>query len=303
MAAVRGIGFSSGVSEDPNFEQLRRNLDEAAALGVEFAELPIFAMDLIAGGRILPAQVRRLKGAIAGRGLGFTAHGPIAINFMQGPEVIGRHLAVAKATVGLAAEIGAVHLVLHTGHMPAQSEAAIEAAYAAQREAFAALGETAAQHSVIVAVENIFVSDAKMHTALPSRLARDIEAIGHPNICGCLDFSHAAITCTAQGADYLTEAGALVAVARHVHLHDSFGDPLQLRIFARSERVAYGLGDLHLPIGWGNLPWAEMMARFVFEPDVIFNLELPLPYWFALKDSVRAVREMAQTYQLRRANV
>src|SRR5262245_20537335 len=124
MAVLRGAGFSTGISEDPNFEQLRRNLDEAVALGMEFAELPVFAMDLIAGGRILSAQVKRLKEAIAGRGLGFTAHGPIAINFMQGPEAFARHLTVAKATVELAAEIGAVHLVLHTGQMAAESEAA-----------------------------------------------------------------------------------------------------------------------------------------------------------------------------------
>jgi sugar phosphate isomerase/epimerase len=300
MKAVRGLGFSSGVSEDPNFEQLRRNLDEAAALGVAFVELPVFAMDLIAGSRVLPTQVKRLKEAITGRGVGFTAHGPIAINLMQAPEVIPRHLAVAKATVELAAEIGAVHLVLHTGYMPAQNEVAIEASYAAQREAFAALGEIAAQHSIIVAAENIFVSDANMHTALPSRLAREVEAIGHPNVRACLDFSHAAITCTARGADYLGEAAALARVARHLHLHDSFGDPLQLRTYARSERVAFGLGDLHLPLGWGNLPWADMMARFVFEPDVIFNLELPLPYWFALNDSVRAMRHMAEAYQARR---
>ena len=303
MAAVRGIGFSSGVSEDPNFEQLRGNLDEAAALGVEFAELPIFAMDLIAGGRILPAQIRRLKEAIAGRGLGFTAHGPIAINFMQGPELIARHLAVASAAAGVAAEIGAAHLVLHTGHIPAQNEAAIEAAYAAQRGAFAALGEIAAQHSIIIAVENIFVSDANSHTALPSRLAREIEDIGHPNIRGCLDFSHAALTSAARGADYFTEVEALARVAKHLHLHDSFGDPLQLRTYTRSERVAYGLGDLHLPLGWGNLPWADMMARFVFEPDVIFNLELPVPYWFALTESVEAMRDMAQAYQSRREGV
>jgi sugar phosphate isomerase/epimerase len=299
MKAVRGIGFSTGVSEDPNFEQLRRNLDEGAALGAEFAELPVFAMDLIAGGRILPTQVRRLKEAISGRGVGFTAHGPIAINFMQSPEVTARHLAVAKANVELAAEIGAAHLVLHTGHRPADSEASIEAAYAAQREAFAALGELAAQHSIIIAAENIHASEPKMHTALPSRLAREIEAIGHPNVRACLDFSHAALACAAQGADYLAETGSLARVARHLHLHDSFGDPFQLRTYARSERVAYGLGDLHLPLGWGNLPWGEMMTRFDFEPGVIFNLELPVPYWFALADSVRAMQDMAEAYRSR----
>ncbi|MGO9170344.1 MAG: sugar phosphate isomerase/epimerase family protein [Rhodomicrobium sp.] len=302
MAAVRGAGFSSGVAEDPGFEHLRRNLDEAAELGVEFVELPLFAMDLLAGGRILPGQLRRLKGAIAGRGLGYNAHGPLAVNFMQPRDVLARHLAVARATVEVAAEIGAVHLVLHTGHIPSQDEAAIEAAYAAQRDAYAELGEIAALHSLIVAVENIPITEAGSHTALPSRLAREIEAIDHPNVRGCLDFSHAAITCKEQGADYFTEAKALARVARHLHLHDSFGDPVQLRTYTRSERVAYGLGDLHLPIGWGSLPWHDMMAAFEFEPGVIFNLELPVPYWFALADSMQAVQEMAEAYSARRSN-
>jgi sugar phosphate isomerase/epimerase len=302
MAAVRGVGFSSGVIEDPNFDKLRRNLDEAAGLGVEFVELSLFGMDLIAGGRVLPAQLRRLKEAIAGRGLSFTAHGPIAVNFMQPREQLLRHLTVAKATLDAAAELGVVHLVLHTGHLKAQSEHAIEAAYAAQREALARLGEIAACHAIVIAVENIPVLEAGAHTALPGRLAREIEAIGHPNVRGCLDFSHAAILCKAHGADLLAEAKALARVSRHLHIHDSFGDPFQLRTHTRSERVAYGLGDLHLPIGWGNLPWHDWMAKLEFEPDVIFNLELPVQYWFALSESVKAVAEMADIYRARRSN-
>ncbi len=303
MAAVRGAGFSSAVLEDIHFDQLRQNLDQAEELGIDFVELPLFMMDLIAGGRVLPAQMRRLHDALKGRGLGYTAHGPIAINFMQAPEMVSRHIAVAKATIEAAAEIGAVHLILHTGMTTAQTEAGIEAGYAAQREAYALLGDFAAQHSMIIAVENVFVSSENERTALPSRLAREIEAIDHPNIRGCLDFSHGAITCAAQGADFLSEAKALARVACHLHIHDSFGDPAQFRTFARSERVAYGLGDLHLPIGWGNLPWHGMMGDFTFLPDAIFNLELPAQYWFALEDSVRALRDMIEVYQARRSNV
>lgn len=302
MAAVRGAGFSSAVVEDPDFERLRQNLDQAAELGIEFVELPLFKMDLIAGGRILPAQLRRLKEAVAGRDVEFTAHGPIGVNFMHPREALHRHHQVARATIEVAAEIGAAHLILHTGHTPAQGEAAIEEAYAAQRDAFSALGEIAALHSLVIAVENIFVMESGLHTALPSRLAREIEAIGRPNVRGCLDFSHGAITCKAQGADYLSEAKALARVSRHLHIHDSFGDPAHLRTHSRSERVAYGLGDLHLPVGWGNLPFQEMMRSFEFEPDAIFNLELPACYWFALEESVGAVREMIETYRTGRSN-
>ena len=302
MAAVRGAGFSSGVCEDPDFEQFRRNLDEAVELGVEFVELPLCAMDLIAGGRVLPEQVRRVKDAIAGRGLGYTAHGPLAINFMHEPEIAARHMHVAKATIEVAAELGVVHLILHTGHTRGQSDAANEAAFGRQREAFVALGEIAATHGIIIAVENIFVSEADAYTALPSRLAREIETIGHPNIRACVDFSHAALLCKARGVDFMEEVQALGAVARHLHIHDSFGDPAQFHTYTRSERVAYGLGDLHLPLGWGTLPWPGMMASLAFEPGVIFNLELPVPYWFELKNSVRAMQEMIEVYRARRSN-
>lgn len=302
MAAVRGAGFSIWVSDDYNFEQLRRELDLAAELGVDSVEIPLFVLDLISGGRVLSAQVRRLKEALAGRGVGYTAHGPIAVNFMAPREQLPYHLAAAKATIEVAAEIGVVHLVLHTGTMPGHDQAAIEAAYAVQRDAYATLGEAAASHKLIIAVENIIASEPGWYTALPSRLAREIEAIGHPNVRGCLDMSHAAVTSKARGADFFAEVKALARVCRHLHVHDSFGDPSQIRTYSRSERVAYGLGDLHLPLGWGSLPWQELMAALEFEPDIIFNLELPSPYRIALRESLHAMRELIGIYSARRSN-
>lgn len=299
MVAVRGIGFSSSVQEDIYFDRLRANLDQAEELGVNFVELPLFMMDLVAGGRVLPSQMLRLHDALKGRPLGYTVHGPIAVNFLQPAEIVARHLTVAKATIEVAAEIGACHLIMHTGRTKAQTSAEIDDLYARQREAFVTLGEIAAKHSITLAVENIFVTEANEHTALPSRLADEIAAINHPNVRGCLDFSHAAITCRAQGVDFLTDAKALAAFSCHLHLHDSFGVPAQSWTRSRSERVAYGLGDLHLPIGWGDIAWTAIMNEFTFQPNAIFNLELPVNYWFALEDSVRAVWTMSEIYQAR----
>ncbi len=300
MAAVRGVGFSSAGQEDIYFDRLRENLDQAEELGVDFVELPLFGMDLIAGGRVLKAQVHRLHDALKARSIGYTAHGPISLNFMQPPEIAARHLTVAKAAIEVAAEIGAPHLVLHGGRMlREQTEAQVEDLYARQRDAFAVLGDIAAQHSMILAVENIHALGSKERASLPSRLAREIETINHPNVRGCLDFSHAALLCTAEGVDFLSEAKALARVSSHLHIHDSFGDPAHFWTFSRSERLAYGLGDLHLPIGWGNIPWAAIMQDFTFQPDAIFNLELPVHYWFALEESVRAVQEMSDVYRAR----
>lgn len=301
MAKVLGVGFSTSARDDPDFDLLRRDLDTALELGVEFVELPLFTMDIIAGGRVLDAQVRRLKEALASRLLRFTVHGPIALNLMQAADLVQRHMTVAKATIEICAEIGALHLVLHTGTIRSQDPSEIDTAYAGQRDAFAELGDMAATHNLIIAVENIFATQADEHTALPSRLASEIVAINHPNIRACVDFSHGAITSTAQEADFLKEVRALAPLARHLHIHDSFGDPAHLRTYSRSERVAYGLSDLHLPIGWGNIPWPKIMSEVAFEADTIFNIELPGHFAYALPDCVASVREMIRTYELSRA--
>ena len=148
-------------------------MSQAEELGVEFVELPIFAMDLIAGGRVLQTQMHRLHGALKARSVEYTAHGPIGLNFMQAPEIAARHLTAAKAAIEVAADIGAPHLVLHTGRTMAQAASGDGGPLRSPARGVRALGEIAARHSIIIAVENIFPTKASEHTALPSRLARD----------------------------------------------------------------------------------------------------------------------------------
>jgi sugar phosphate isomerase/epimerase len=296
MGAVRGIGFSSATSEDVNFTSLAASLDQAEALAVDIVELPFMGMDLIAGGRVIAFQMKRLKAVLAGRKLAYTVHGPIGFNLFAPDELLARHVRTLEAYIEAAAEIAALHLIVHTGHCPSGRDADLDRLYGQQREALSRLGDAARNANLVLCVENIFVSNATDHTALPSRLASEIEAIGHPNVRACLDFSHAAITCSANKADFMTEAQSLARVSKHLHLHDSFGDPTQMRTHSRSERVAYGLGDLHLPLGWGNIDWDALMANCRFEDGVIFNLELPPPYRYALGDCVREVRRLAEVH-------
>jgi sugar phosphate isomerase/epimerase len=303
MTAVRGIGFSTFSNEDQDFEQLRRDIDKAVELGVDFVELPLFCMDVIAGGRILKEQVKRLKSAVEGRGLGVTVHGPIAANFMALLDgVQERHLEVVKAYLEISAELKAAHMVIHTGIMVKPASSQIAEGYERQREALTTLGDFAKALGLILVVENVFVTSHDHYTALPSRLAQEIKAVGHSHVWACLDFSHAAIRCHHTAADFLSEVKALAPVAKHLHIHDSFGDSTQMTTYSKSERVAYGLGDLHLPIGWGKLPWDELMSSLSFADGAIFNLELPYMYRHALHESVEAVRGMASTYKAHQAS-
>ncbi|MBT3069955.1 sugar phosphate isomerase/epimerase [Rhodomicrobium sp. Az07] len=297
MAIVGGVGFASAACEDSDFEALRRNLDLAEEIGVDVVELPLFALDIIAGGRVLPDQMKRLARAIGTRPFAFTAHGPVGVNAMDAPGLLPRHRIVAEAAIAAAAELGVFRIVLHTGHIARADEGQIETAHSRQRDVFRALADVAAQGGMSLAIENIYVPDRGRIAPLPSRIAREIAAISHPNVTGCLDFAHAALACAAEGADFMAEARALARVSPHLHLHDCFADPADMAVFVPSERVAYGLGDLHLPLGWGKLPWLDLMGDVDLPPDALFLLELSAQYRFALPEGVAIARDMAAAYE------
>jgi sugar phosphate isomerase/epimerase len=296
---VSGVGISVR-ADDPDLRDLPGNLDWAERLGVDSVELPTLAMDLVAGGRILRERVRRLKSTIEGRPFRYSVHGPIGINLMDRTWRLPLHEEVLAASIEIAAELGAEHYVVHSGMTGVVPGPVVEEAFARQREALNRAGDQARSLGVIVCVENVFSNDIKDTTALPSRLAQEIEAIGHPNVKACLDFSHGFIWSTRHSADYLAEAAALAPFAKHLHVHDSFGRPAEIETFSRAEKLAFGQGDLHLPVGWGAIPWDALIERLRFHPGVVFNIELDQRYRSEGAETVKAVRALARRAKVAR---
>jgi sugar phosphate isomerase/epimerase len=256
------------------FRQLPGWLDEAEALGLDFAELPLAELPVLRGAKVIAGQLADLKSLCAGRALAYSVHGHLGINLMEEPFRIGLHLDVLKANIAVAAELGARHLVIHGGLVPVAQASAIEAAYARQRDHLRAMGDLARDHQVTLCVENLFCFDGKRHTALPGRLARELAAVAHPHVAATFDLSHGWLHCAAEGADFLTEAAALAPFARHLHLHDSFGRPDDFWTYTATEALAFGIGDLHLPMGWGSVPWDALAENCRWPAAVMGDLEI-----------------------------
>ncbi len=285
------IGYSIPNHEDYGLVRLGPALDEAEALKVDCVELPLYAIDLIAAGRVMPERLKRVKEIASGRALFYTAHGPLRLNLMDQPDLLPMHKDVLKAMLEAAAELGARHFVAHCGGHP---HAAADTAprYARQRDILAQMGDIAAQGGMVIAVENLFGGGSEI-TLQPSRLAREIEAIGHPAIAACLDVSHAYLQSKRIDADFLDEVAALARHARHVHIHDSYGVLAEIHMSHRAERLAYGLGDLHLPAGKGSIPWDGVFRRCRFPAGTVFIHELAPPYWPDLPEAIASMRAMA----------
>jgi len=284
------IGYALRAGE-PKPKGLEAGLDHAETKPVDLVELPIFELALMVDGRIQRGALDELKSICGGRGLSYSVHGPIGINLMDHPGRTALHVDVLKASIEITAELGARHLVIHTGVCASGSRAELDAAYDRQRAALREVAGMAAEHGVVVVVETLPTERADLHTALPSRLAYELAQIDHPNIRCCLDVSHAYINCGFHGRDLLEELAPLAPFAEHLHLHDSFGRPNDMRTVTRAERMAYGLGDLHLPLGWGSIPWNAIFSELDFPKSSVMMLELPPPYAEELDNCIATLQE------------
>ena len=149
--------------------------------------------------------------------------------------------------------VGPSVMVHHPGKVPAQPAPILERLHAIERDALREMGDLAAGYGVKIAVETLYVEDSSTYTADPNRLAQVIDEINHPQICGTLDFSHAYIMTTYCGLDSLDALRAFAPCTNHLHVHDSFGRPTTIHDFhTHAERIAFGMGDLHLADGLGR---------------------------------------------------
>lgn len=294
---VRGTGISAH-KRALDLSDFAAELDMIEALGVETIELPTYDMDIVVGGRIRRPQLDALKRATAGRTVGYTVHGPLSINFMHDAYRLPRHYEVLIASMDVAAELGAINYVMHAGLRDVAPVPQIEDAYQRQREWLTKAGDAAAERNVNLCVECLFGGyEAKVHTPTMARLADELDRIAHPRVAATLDFSHGYLEHANQPGDFLAGAKALARHAKHLHIHDSFGRSDDTWMFTDGERLAFGHGDLHLPVGWGDIPWDTLIAECQFPQDVVFNIELKARYWYMAQETVDATKALADRAQ------
>ena len=282
-----GLASREGAAD---LSTLAHSLDEVADLALGYVELPAYNFDLVLGGRLMAGRVAELEAACRNRPHGFTVHGPLATNFMGPKPHLPRFLEVTKAFVEICARIKAPHLVIHTGMLLPHEVEGFEDAALRQREWLHRAGEFAGAHGVTLCIENLFDFSGHVATFSLARLAREIAAIDHPAVTATFDFSHGLIHATQHGYDFMSQAVQLAPFARHLHLHDSFGAPDLPWVYRDAEANASGMGDLHLPLGWGSVPWDALAEQARFPVGAIAIHELNFRFWRDRHEALAAAR-------------
>jgi sugar phosphate isomerase/epimerase len=273
MGNLISTGFNSG-SVDGELDSLAEDLRRLADMGVETVELGLTSIDLISGGRIITERADRLAELVKQFPFRYTVHGLVSSNFMD-PVTQGYQIAAAKALIEVCDRIDARVIVQHGGCLRADQIAERAGADEREREALVEIAEFAKRYGVRVALENIFTTEPGQYRQTPAQIAETVKAVNHSNLVALIDFSHAYIESTYRGLDFREELRAMAPVTGHLHVHDSFGRPQGFyKGFHPQELTAMGLGDLHMPLGWGDIAWEEIFSELTFLPDTVLMMEI-----------------------------
>lgn len=279
MPVIQGVGLNLSSLSPGDMEGAATTAARWAAIGCSHIELSSFTLDLVHGGRLNPARVKRMRAILTDTGLTPVLHATHVINLMDRPRA-ALHKAVAEASVEVCAALGAPSMVMHSGHVDlADWVADRDGLLAHEREGFQWLGDLAKAANVNVAVENLIASpeNAGRHYygADPRQLAAQLAATNHPAIGGCLDFGHAHLSARTLGFDFIDAIETFSPYVWHLHQHDNCGIPQgHPGITDPGMMAAFGIGDMHAPMYWGTIPWDDLLPRMKFREGTFGMVEL-----------------------------
>jgi len=266
--------------------------------GCSHVELTGLRLDMIAGGQLVRQRVEAVTAILGRHDIKPVMHAHHGINLMDMPNQ-AMHKAVAEASIDLAGELGMTSIVIHSGKAPSDIwHTAGNDLLATERDTLKHLGDRAGRAGVRLAIENMIaqpVGNVTAYGADPRALAEQLKKIDHPLIGGCLDFGHAFLSAPVLGFDYLDAIEAFSEQVWHLHLHDNFGIPDHRTQVDANNRVAFGIGDLHQPMGWGGIPWADVLPRMRFRPGTHAMIELNGRYR-AVEEQVAATARRFSAY-------
>jgi len=302
---ITDIGLAFNIAAGPRrWARLEEGLGWIADQGYTLVEMHPHSVAIIVNGALRQDVLADYVAVLKNFDLHYTLHGLNRLNLAYDP----RHdlcKAIMRCQIELCRAVGADVLVYHSGLQALDDVrcglrrtllSEYELLIGAEQEvaALRELAPLAADAGVIIGMENGDSHQweheliarfnrprgdlAKHHARLQiPPIVRQLAAIDHPNVRMTLDIAHLHIAAHDLGFDYLEAISQAAPWVGHLHANDNFGR-LDRGFDNEVDRWAYGEADLHLPPGWGSIPYREVFARL---PDYQGKLILEIKPGFA----------------------
>jgi sugar phosphate isomerase/epimerase len=316
---INAVGLAVGVTAGKGrFKRLEEALAHVQGIGYELVELSFSSLGIIFDGAVRREVLADLVTVTRNFPLRYTAHGLNRLNLAYDSrhELCRRIMA---AQIEVAGAIGASCLVYHSGlqaldavHSGVRrtllSEQELTDGAAREVTALRELAPLARDVGLIIGMENgdshlwehnVLAQFGLTRAGLATHharmmippIVRQLEAIDDAAVGMTLDIAHLHIAANDLGFDYLQAVEEAAPWVRHLHANDNFGR-LDWGFDSEPDRWPYGEADVHLPPGWGSIPYEEVFARLpAYRGDLI--LEIKLGFADYLGESLETMRGLA----------
>ncbi|WP_198470836.1 sugar phosphate isomerase/epimerase family protein [Acetomicrobium sp. S15 = DSM 107314] len=275
---IKSIGINVDAAYvDGDLRRLIELLDEYAEMEVECVEVPLHATGAMLGGKLISERVDEVSRILKRYHFHYSVHAPNPINLMDAdePEL---HKEALLESIRFSATINSKILVYHSGryipeehfHIPWQAAGRAtpeterrRSMNRREKEALLSLAKEGERLGVTLCLENArpyLDGGFYCYAEDPFRLAERVRDLNHPRIGITLDIGHAYLSAKRYGFDFLEAVRSVAPFTKHVHLHDNFGRVCSSLEKKQVELSALGRGDMHLPIGKGEIPVEEVFS-------------------------------------------
>ena len=284
-------------------ERMGGFLATAKGAGFDFVELRMDAGEfVIVDGRPV-FDVADARAQLEEHGLQCTVHSCWGVNLADDTHRPAWETCVL-GTLDVARTLGALRVVVHPGFVSsALSAEQQQRSFAAELEAFVRIADRASGLGLTVVVENLnptpdVVAGRSVYPCVdPRQVVALVEAVDSPHLTMVFDVGHYCLAVNnGYAADFI--AGDARGVIAHVHLHDNLG-----RVAPREPRyeeaLQIGVGDLHLPLGFGLVPALIEAGRVPAIGEATVNYELmDERYWRDLPAQQARMAELVAGWRL-----
>jgi sugar phosphate isomerase/epimerase len=304
MAMHKGIGLSLNADLiNGDMPTLERHLGYVADSGCSYVELILHGLDVVIAGKLNQARLAAVTRILDRFELKRTLHLPYELNLLSA----GRHdayYACFAAGIDFAKAANCEAVTYHSSFMQLDPDSQRSDFYRrfgddpADRyakllefdlDALGSLSE-AAGPGIKIGVENTAWHDPaamRGYGRTPRSVAAHVGKLGKPALGATMDIGHLYMASLADGLNFTSEVRHALPSLVHVHIHDNFGDSTRTDGFMGA--LPYGFGDLHLPVGWGAIPWDDVLPDLASYQGV-WMMEIEFRFYPHFTDVVTDMR-------------
>jgi len=282
-----GVNLPAG---NPSPEYLGQTLKQFSDDGYDCVEICLDTLPVITGGVLQMEYVNYMQSLCSSFPLRYSAHISCVVDLRR-RDHYDMQEKVMFASIDLCSRLNLNPLVIH---YDLRSKDVLSEQDFLEKHIKAA--EFAAQRGIKLCIENLDRERVEP-------VVEFVRAVNLPNFRMTLDTGHVLLTSNYFHFDFLEAIQTCLPYIGHVHLNDNCGilDPLCIDNPALYDavplqwRFTLGLGDIHLPPFWGEVPFRDIFALLSDYQGIYlceYNSQFFLPFNRSIQERVRqAVRE------------